>query len=130
MLLITNPAVVFGLLMLVLGLIFYTTRLKHPFFLKFYTYVPALLLCYFLPALLYWPLGLIDGQDTTLYDFAKVYILPASLIFFCLSIDIKAIIGLGPKALIMFYAKKRFTISYVHISLCMKCYECAAALSF
>ena len=104
MLLITNPAVVFGLLMLVLGLIFYTTRLKHPFFLKFYTYVPALLLCYFLPALLYWPLGLIDGQDTTLYDFAKVYILPASLIFFCLSIDIKAIIGLGPKALIMFFA--------------------------
>jgi uncharacterized membrane protein len=100
----TNDAVVFGLLMLVLGAIFYTSQSSHPFFRRFYTYVPALLLCYFVPALLYWPLGLIDGEDTSLYDFAKVYILPASLIFFCIGIDMKGIIGLGPKALIMFLA--------------------------
>ena len=55
----TNDAVILGLLILVLTLIFYTARLDHPFWKKFYTYIPALLLCYFLPAVLNWPLGLI-----------------------------------------------------------------------
>jgi uncharacterized membrane protein len=63
-----------------------------------------LLLCYFVPALLNWPLGLIDGENSQLYTIAKNYFLPASLILLCLSIDLKSIIGLGPKALIMFFA--------------------------
>lgn len=69
--LFTNDAVVFGLLSLVLGLIFYTSKLKS--FEKFYTYVPALLLCYFVPALLYWPLGLIAPEwfDMGLLDFLR-----------------------------------------------------------
>ncbi|NBB88232.1 MAG: DUF819 family protein, partial [Bacteroidetes bacterium] len=55
----TNDAIVLGLLILVLTLIFYTARLKTNFWKTFYTYIPALLLCYFLPAFLNWPLGLI-----------------------------------------------------------------------
>ena len=55
----TNDAVVFGILMFVLAGIFYTASLEKPGWKKFYTYVPSLLLCYFLPALLNWPLGLI-----------------------------------------------------------------------
>ena len=99
----TNDAVVFGILIIVLALIFYTSSLTTPFWKKFYTYVPALLLCYFIPALLNWPLGLISGEESKLYTIASRYFLPASLILFCLSIDMKGIIGLGPKALIMFF---------------------------
>lgn len=55
----TNDAVVLGLLLIVLALIFWTSSLEKPGWKKFYTYVPSLLLCYFIPALLNWPLGLI-----------------------------------------------------------------------
>lgn len=102
--LITNDAIVLGVLIVVLALIFYTSSLETPFWKKFYTYIPALLLCYFIPALLNWPLGLISGEQSNLYTIASRYFLPASLILFCLSIDMKGIIGLGPKALIMFFS--------------------------
>lgn len=55
----TNDASVLGLLIGVLALIFVTASSENPGWKKFYTYVPPLLLCYFIPALLYWPLGLI-----------------------------------------------------------------------
>ncbi|MBB4080870.1 putative membrane protein [Lewinella aquimaris] len=57
--LITNDAVVFGILLTLLALVFTTANSERPFWKTFYTYVPALLLCYFLPALLNWPLGII-----------------------------------------------------------------------
>lgn len=98
----TNDAVVLGLLMVILALIMWTSRSARPFWVKFYTYVPALLLCYFLPALLNWPLGWVSGEESSLYFVASRYLLPASLILLCLSIDFKAILNLGPKALIMF----------------------------
>lgn len=150
----TNDAITLGLLFAVLALIFYTSSLETPFWKKFYTYVPSLLLCYFLPALLHYPLGLISpaffnaeavfatldqmdisyqkaelmsasyesvkqflleqglsseqigdlSQKSSLYFMASRYLLPASLILLCLSIDFKGIINLGPKALIMFFA--------------------------
>jgi len=97
-----NDAVVFGILMLVLASIFYTSNSSNPFWKKFYRVVPSLLLCYFIPALLNWPLGLIDAKESKVYQFASQYLLPASLILFCLSIDMKGILRLGPKAMIMF----------------------------
>lgn len=109
----TNDAVVLGLLLTILALVFTTASSNRPFWKKFYTYVPPLLLCYFLPALLHWPLGLIapswvdaDGveQSSQLYFVASRYLLPASLILLCISIDLKGIVNLGPKALIMFFA--------------------------
>jgi len=51
--LVTNNAVVFGILSLILGLVFYTNKSDNLYFKKFYKYVPALLLCYFLPSLLH-----------------------------------------------------------------------------
>jgi uncharacterized membrane protein len=57
--LITNDAVTLGILMVVLAFIFHTSSLSTAGWKKFYTYVPGLLLAYFLPALLNWPLGLI-----------------------------------------------------------------------
>ena len=98
----TNDAVVLGLLTVVLALIMWTSRSNRPFWQRFYRYIPALLLCYFIPALLNWPLGWVSGEDSQLYFVASRYLLPASLILLCLSIDFKAIFNLGPKALIMF----------------------------
>jgi len=142
----TNDAVVFGFLALVLGLVFYTSKLAG--WKKFYSVVPTLVLCYFLPALLYWPLGLIapewfdhgliqfladkglhlpsgmsfaqieewlieHGVDKSeygqfkgkseLYYMASRYLLPASLLLLCISIDLKGIQRLGSKAIIMFF---------------------------
>ncbi len=102
--LFTNDAIVFGLLCIVLAAIFKTAHSDRPFWKKFYTYVPPLLLCYFVPALLHWPLGLISPDHSQLYFVASRYLLPASLILLCLGIDIKGVRKLGPKALIMFFA--------------------------
>jgi uncharacterized membrane protein len=152
--LFTNDAIVFGLLMLLLAGIFHTSSLETKGWKKFYTIIPSLLLCYFLPALLNYPLGLIAPeffqdeallaflaeravdlsnvdlyamsfeeikvylekigiesaeykpfiQKSKLYFVASRYLLPASLILLCLSIDFKGIRNLGPKALIMFLA--------------------------
>lgn len=99
--LFTNDAIAIGLLLLLLALIFYTSNL--PFLKKFYGIVPALLLCYFLPAALN-SLNIISGEYSNLYFVSSRYLLPASLILLCLSIDLKGIIRLGPKALIMFFA--------------------------
>jgi len=99
--LITNDAVVFGLLMGVLGFVFYTSASEHPFFKGMYRVVPVVLLCYFLPAL-FNTTGLISGVDSQLYFVASRYLLPTSLVLLTLSIDLKSIARLGPKALIMF----------------------------
>ncbi len=100
----TNDAIVLGLLMVILGVIFYLESSGKPFWKKFFLYVPSLLLCYFLPALFKYPLGLIDGDESNLYFVASRYLLPAALILLCLGIDFKGIIRLGPKAIIMFLA--------------------------
>ena len=102
--LIQNNAVALGLLMVTLAVIFYSSSSAHPFWKKFSTFFPSLLLCYFVPALYQWPLGWIDGQNSPLYGVARDFLLPASLVLLCLSIDIKGILSLGPKALIMFLA--------------------------
>jgi uncharacterized membrane protein len=99
--LITNDAVVFGILMAILALIFTTASSKNPFWTKFYSVVPSLLLCYFIPGLLN-SFGLISGEHSGLYGMASRYLLPTSLVLFTLSIDFQGILKLGPKALIMF----------------------------
>ncbi len=143
----TNDAITLGILIVVLALIFHTEHLKTPFWSKFYKFVPGLLLAYFIPALLNWPLGIIsphwytDGLTdllaqnnltlpkglsydgitnflddnnvpaadykavqghSQLYYVASRFLLPASLVFFCLGIDFAGIKRLGPKAMIMF----------------------------
>ena len=98
---LTNDATVMGLLALILGLVFYTSNSEHPAFKKFYKYVPALLMCYLLPSLLN-TFGIVNAELSQVDEVAKYYLLPACLVLLTLSIDIKAIIGLGNKALIMF----------------------------
>ncbi|UTW65646.1 DUF819 family protein [bacterium SCSIO 12643] len=144
--LITNDAVVFGILIGLLTLIFKAT--ETPQFSKFFKVIPALLLCYFLPSL-FSTFGIIspkwidvaqatafladNGFDMSgisnfkdlkhfvltnevdasllnpfigksqLYYVASRYLLPASLILLTLSINLKEVFQLGPKALIMFF---------------------------
>jgi uncharacterized membrane protein len=99
----SNDAVVFGILMLVLYFVFRTYNSKRTWLQKFYKIVPALLLCYFIPAGLN-SAGIISAEESNLYFIASRYLLPASLVLLCLSIDIPAIKRLGSKAIIMFFA--------------------------
>jgi uncharacterized membrane protein len=101
--LITNDAVVFGLLMSILAFVFATSASKRPFWIKFYRIVPSVLLCYFIPAVLN-SMGIISGESSGLYKIASRYMLPASLVLLTVSIDLKGILKLGPKALIVFLA--------------------------
>lgn len=99
--LITNDAVVMGLLITVLALVFYTSSLRHSAWRRFYRVVPSLLLCYFIPSLLN-SFGIISGDISQLYFVASRYLLPASLVLLTISIDLKSILRLGPKAVVMF----------------------------
>ena len=99
---ITNNAVVLGILLVILSLIFHTSSSNRPFWKKFYKYVPALVLCYFVPSLLN-SFGIVNGDDPELYFVASRYLLPASLVLFTLSIDLKVFLKLGTKANIMMF---------------------------
>ncbi len=113
--LITNDTIVFGLLMLSLGFVFYTESLKTGFWPKFYKIVPGLFMAYLIPAILTtsglispeWNTISTEGIDikgsSNLYYVASRYLLPAALVLMTLSIDLKAVFNLGWKALVMFF---------------------------
>ncbi len=99
--LVQNDAVVLGLLALILGFVFYTEGSEHPFWKKLYTYVPGLLLCYLLPSFLT-SFGIVDPAVSRINSVASRYLLPATLVLLTISVDLKAILGLGHKALLLF----------------------------
>ena len=99
--LFSNDAIVFGLLMACLGIVFYTSHLEGKGWKKFYSIFPPLLMCYLLPSLLN-SFNIISTDVSELYTMAKNYLLPTSLILMTLSIDFKGIVNLGPKSIIMF----------------------------
>ncbi len=99
--LITNDTIVLGLLALCLGFVFITSGSKSGFWKRFYTWVPGILLCYLLPSILA-SFNIVSADNSRLYYMASRYLLPAALVLMTLSIDLKAVSNLGPKALIMF----------------------------
>ncbi len=100
--LISNDIVVLGLIAATLGLVFWTSSKQTGFWKKFYTFVPALLLCYFIPGI-YNTVGLVDGENTKLYNpVASRVLLPAALVLLTLTIDLKGVLKLGPKLLLMY----------------------------
>ncbi|MCX7555699.1 DUF819 family protein [Xanthomonadaceae bacterium JHOS43] len=102
--LITNDIVLFGLIAATLGAIFWAASGPTPFLQRFFKIVPALLLCYFIPAI-YNTTGLIDGTTTKLYNpVARDVLLPAALVLLTLSIDLPAILRLGWRLLAVFCA--------------------------
>ena len=100
--LITNDAVVLGILISILAFVFKTSNSESPFWKRFYSVIPSLLLCYFIPSI-FNSLGIISGENSNLYFVSSRYLLPASLVLLTISIDLKEILRLGPKALIMFF---------------------------
>tara|TARA_B100001564_G_scaffold357670_1_gene374480 strand:- start:1970 stop:3277 length:1308 start_codon:yes stop_codon:yes gene_type:complete len=113
--LFTDDSIVFGLLMIALGFVFYTESIKKGFWPKFYKIVPGLFMAYLIPAVLTsfgiiapeWETANSTGeliiQKSNLYYVASRYLLPAALVLMTLSIDLKAVFGLGWKALAMFF---------------------------
>ena len=96
---ITDDRIILGLLGLVLAIVFVTR--DRPGWQKFYTFVPIILVCYLVPSLMV-TFGLIDVSESNLWTVAKDFFLPAALFLMTLSIDLKGILGLGNKAIIMF----------------------------
>jgi len=112
----TQDTMVFGLLMLSLGAVFYTSSSNNSFWKKFYKFVPALFMAYMVPAI-FTTLGIISPEwETTnaageitqhksnIYFITSRFLLPAALVLMTLSIDLKAVFDLGWKALAMFFA--------------------------
>jgi uncharacterized membrane protein len=98
-----NNAVILGLLITILALLFAAAASKNRFFTSFFKVVPLLLLCYFIPAI-FNTMGFFSTESSeSLYAVSSKYLLPASLVLLCLSVDMKSIMKLGPKALIMFF---------------------------
>src|SRR3546814_2223886 len=87
--LITDDAAILGLLAATLGAVFWTASRESGFWSRFYNYVPAILMCYLVPAI-YNSIGLIDGGASNLYPMARDYLLPASLVLFCIAMDIRS----------------------------------------
>ncbi|TCK66793.1 putative membrane protein [Winogradskyella wandonensis] len=114
--LFTKDTIVFGLLMLALGIVFFSESKEQGFWSKFYKIVPGLFVAYMIPAFLTTS-GLIAPEwetisednkiishSTNLYYMASRYLLPAALVLMTLSIDLKGVFNLGWKALVMFFA--------------------------
>ncbi|HWU70334.1 MAG TPA: DUF819 family protein, partial [Pseudoxanthomonas sp.] len=102
--LIQNDIVVLGVLAAVLGMVFWASSRQSGFLRRFFDLVPPLLLCYFIPGILN-SLGVIDGVNSKLYNpVASRVLLPASLVLLTLTVDIPAILKLGPKLLLMYVA--------------------------
>jgi uncharacterized membrane protein len=97
---ITNDAVIFGILLFILAVIFHTSSSEKKFWKNLYKFVPSLLLCYFIPGLVN-SFGIISVENSNLYYVASRYLLPASLVLFTIGIDFNSILKLGPKAIIM-----------------------------
>ncbi|MFZ1703885.1 MAG: DUF819 family protein [Saprospiraceae bacterium] len=118
----TDNFIVLGILLSILALVFHTSAKKSKFWTRFYTILPSLLLCYLIPSILS-SIGIIAPewhavdaagnivldeagkpilQKLSLYYVASRLLLPAALVLLIISIDMKALLSLGNKAIIMF----------------------------
>ncbi len=98
---IYSDTIIFGILAAILGILFFL-RQRGGVWDKVFTFVPIILLAYLIPSLMV-SFGVIDASESNLWTIAKDYFLTAALVLLTLSIDLRGILGLGPKALIMFF---------------------------
>lgn len=98
--LIQDSAGQLAVLLTVLAVIFWAD--SHPKIGRIFKVIPALVFCYFVPTTLT-ALGVIPSE-APMYDWVKQFVLPASLLLLTLSLDVKGIYRLGPKAGIMLLA--------------------------
>ena len=96
---IHNPIALIAILLSIEGAILYLAN--HQKFFKYFDVLPSVFWIYFLPMLAS-SCGLIDSQ-APIYSKITTYLLPMSLFLLLMTVDIKAILRLGPQALIMFF---------------------------
>jgi len=91
----------FGLLavLLIIPAIIFTID-SHAKYGKLFKFIPPLVFAYFIPTILT-ALGIIPSE-AVVYKQIKTFVLPASLLLLTLAVDIKGILKLGNKAVIMF----------------------------
>ncbi|HQU72187.1 MAG TPA: DUF819 family protein [Calditrichia bacterium] len=99
--LLSNDAVIFGILTSILAFVFYTSSSDSPVWKRVYTFFPPVLACYFLPSLLN-TLGIVDPDQSKLYFVSSRYLLPASLVLLTLSVDLRTILRLGYMPIVLF----------------------------
>ncbi len=99
--LITNDAIIVGILFLILILIFKATESKNKFAITFFKIIPPILLCYFVPGVLN-TFNLFSGKESGIYPFVSKYLLPVCLFLFTLSLDIEILKKFGWKAILVF----------------------------
>lgn len=98
--LISDPAGLLAVLFSVLAIIFWAQ--SHRVGGRLFKVVPSVVFCYFVPTALS-GFGVIPNESP-MYEWVKQFILPASLVLLTLSLDVPAIMRLGPKALIVMLA--------------------------
>ena len=98
--LINNSFGLLAVLFIIPAIIFMVD--SHEKYGKIFKIVPPLVFAYFIPTILT-ALEIIPSE-AVVYKQIKTYVLPASLLLLTLAVDIKGIIKLGSKALIMFFS--------------------------
>jgi uncharacterized membrane protein len=98
--LVHDPMSVAALLATLVAAIFWLSGLKR--LEKFFEYVPPVIFCYFVPMLLT-SVG-VTPSSSVAYDWIRTYFLPLALFLLMVSVDLKGVLKLGPKALIMIVA--------------------------
>lgn len=99
--LITNDAIIVGILFLILILIFKASESKNKFALAFFKFIPPILLCYFIPGVLN-TLNFFSGKNSGIYPFVSKFLLPVCLFLFTLSLDFEILKKFGWKAILVF----------------------------
>ena len=98
--LVQEPVAVLAILLAVLAGLFGAAGTERG--RSFFNTIPLLVFAYFIPTALS-NVGIIPVEgDFVLYKFVKDWLLPASLILFTMSVDIPAVLRLGPKQLALF----------------------------
>lgn len=94
---IQEPMAVFAFCALICAAIFWSTGLKSA--RGFYSIVPSVVLVYYLPTIAS-TLGVIPNSSTA-YDWMRDYLLPFSLFVLMVTADTRAVLRVGPKALLV-----------------------------
>jgi len=98
--LITEPTSLFAFLAAILGLVFWLSTVDR--FGRFFEVAPPVIWAYFVP--MFMTTFGITPDSSVVYDWMSRYLLPFSLFLLMITVDLPAILKLGPVALVMMLA--------------------------
>lgn len=98
---ITSDAQLLVVIFLLLAAMFYTSKLTHWMWRYFYTVMPFIMACYFLPSLLNL-FDLIHIQDSKLADYSSNILMPTCMILLLLGLNVEQLFKYGRLLLLLF----------------------------